>query len=261
MRRRLGTFIAVTFLLIGGMAAGFNRPVAAQDPAGVSAQITAPTDGARLFGLVTITGSAAHPTAFSAYTLEYKDLREPAAPWFLVQERVTQQVQDGVLGAWNTIMVPDGFYELRLRVFLDDDQGAEFIVGKLQVANSQPTPVPTVASDLLGAGASTPTPGPSPTSPIEQPPSNNPAGAEISGLDALPAAEGELVSVDTAPSSGSTTRINLDRVRSAFCSGVYVAFVAFGAMVIYIIVRRHTSAYTRRYLWQTHDEYNDEQYQ
>ena len=109
MRRRLGTFIAVTFLLIGGMAAGFNRPVAAQDPAGVSAQITAPTDGARLFGLVTITGSAAHPTAFSAYTLEYKDLREPAAPWFLVQERVTQQVQDGVLGAWNTIMVPDGF--------------------------------------------------------------------------------------------------------------------------------------------------------
>ena len=32
-------------------------------------------------------------------------------------------------------------------------------------------------------------------------------------------------------------------------------------MVIYIIVRRHTSAYTRRYLWQTHDEYNDEQYQ
>jgi len=49
---------------------------------------------------------------------------------------VTQQVQDGVLGAWNTIMVPDGFYELRLRVFLDDDQGAEFIVGKLQVANS-----------------------------------------------------------------------------------------------------------------------------
>jgi len=121
--------------------------------------------------------------------------------------------------------------------------------------------VPTVASDLLGAGASTPTPGPSPTSPIEQPPSNNPAGAEISGLDALPAAEGEPVSVDTAPSSGSTTRINLDRVRSAFCSGVYVAFVAFGAMVIYIIVRRHTSAYTRRYLWQTHDEYNDEQYQ
>ncbi len=261
MRQRLGTCIAVIVLVIGWTVGGTIRPAAAQEPEDISAVITAPADGERLFGLVTITGSAAHPTAFAAYTLEYKDLRELDSPWFLVQERVTQQVQDGVLGAWNTIMVPDGVYQLRLRVFLDGNQSVEFTVSNLQVANSEPTPVPTVASDLAGASVATPTPGPSPTSPVEQPPSNNPAGAEITGLDAIPAADSEPPSASSAGSTGSTTRINVDRVRSAFCSGVYVAFVAFGAMLVYVIVRRRTHAYSHRYLWQSRDDYHDDSYQ
>lgn len=258
MRRRFGRLAALTILLAGWITSAPGDPAAAQEPDDITAVITSPTEGARLFGLVTITGSAAHPTAFSAYTLEYRDLREPAAPWFLVQERVTQQVQDGVLGAWNTIMVPDGFYQLRLRVFLDDDRSAEYIVTNLQVANSEPTPVPTVAPDLSG-GALAPTPGPSPTSPIEQPPGNNPAPAEITGLDTIPAAENNSASV-ASNDSGSATRINLDRVRGAFCSGVYLAFVAFGAMAIYVIIRRRMRPHPHRFTWQAHDEYNEDHY-
>ena len=254
--RRLGYLLAVVVTLVG--------TVAAQSPEGLVAVITSPVDGQQLFGLVNISGSAEHPTAFESYTLEYNVLSDPNAPWLLVQPRVQQQVKNNVLGTWNTNLVPDGTYRLRLRVFLQDGQVGEFVVSDLKVVNSVPTPVPTAASGAVpGATPAIPTPGPSPTSPIVQPPSNNPAAGGAVGPVAPDngSAAGESVPVDAGNPARKTTRINIDRVRSAFCTGVYLTLGAFGLMLVYTLIRGRVRPLTRRLIWQIEDEMDNDRHQ
>ncbi len=253
MMRRLATLLTVMTLGAGLFLVGI---VSAQDADGPVAVITGPTEGQQLFGQVTITGSAYHAAMFGSYTLEYNNLREPGSPWFLVQPRVQQQVQDGVLGTWNTNLLADGPYALRLSVFLTDGQVAEFVVSNLRVINSEPTPVPTVAGELMGT-ADAPTPGPSPTSPIEQPPSNNPSGI-ITGLDDPGGGSDLAPPPNTAPETETTTRINTDRIRGAFCGGVYLTLGVFGVMLVYLVIRGRLRPFTRRLLWQIQDEMNSD---
>ncbi len=226
----------------------------AQDD-GVIAVITAPTEGQQLFGLVNIVGSAQYAGGFDSYTLEYNDQSDPNAPWLLVQPRVQQQVTNDVLGTWNTNVVPDGLYRLRLRVFLPDGSvGGEFVVANLQVLNSAPTPVPTVA-DANVAPSLTPTAGPSPTPLIQQPPSNNPnanaTGGSIGAAQA-PAAPTAI------PAPRTVRRVNMARVRSAFCSGVYLALGAFGVMLLYLAVRGRLRPRAQRWMWQIQDDFDRE---
>ncbi len=228
--------------------------VRAQDE-GVIAVITSPTEGQQLFGLVNIVGSAQYAGGFDSYTLEYNDQSDPNAPWLLVQPRVQQQVANDVLGTWNTEVVPDGFYRLRLRVFLPDGSvGGEFVVGNLQVINSAPTPVPTVA-EASGAAQLTPTAGPSPTPLIQQPPSNNPAADTTGGASvAEPTSALALPTAIAAPRT--VRRVNFARVRSAFCSGVYLALGVFGVMLIYLAVRGRLRPRAQRWMWQIQDNFD-----
>lgn len=196
------------------------------------ARITSPGDGQQLFGPAMIAGSARHPAAFASYTLEYDDLSIPLEEWLPVQERVTQQVDNGVLGVWDTAQVPDGIYQLRLRVTLTTGELAEYIVRNVRVVNSAPTPVPTVPGSA--GDATVPTPGPSPTSPIQQPASvNPPGGGEASASDPpsdTPVTPG-LLAADEADSAG--TSVNLARVRSAFCTGGYITLAVFAVFIAY----------------------------
>lgn len=230
--RRLLTRILLTLIAVA--APGAENSARAQDSP-VVAQITSPGDGAQLFGPVNITGSALHPSAFDRYTLEYDLLSEIGAEWSLVQEPVTQQVREGVLGTWDTSAVPDGVYQLRLRVYLDGGEVAEAIVSNLRVQNRQPTPVPTIGP----AGIVPPTPGPTPTSPIVQPPASNQQPA----LDAAPAAADPP---DSAPAASllqtesGGAQINLERVRQAFCTGSLIALAVFVVIALYQGARRMT---------------------
>jgi len=251
--QRLGYLLVLAFLLLPGTAA-------AQAPEGLVAVITAPVDGQQLFGLVNISGSAEDSTAFESYTLEYNDLGDPTAPWLLVQPRVQQQVKNNVLGTWNTNLVPDGTYRLRLRVFLQDGQVGEFVVSDLKVVNSVPTPVPTAASGAaVDATPAVPTPGPSPTSLIVQPSSSNPSAGEVVGPAAPDSGQltGESSPLDVEGPAKKTARINTSRVRGAFCTGVYLTLGAFGIMVVYVLVRGRLRPFTRRLLWQIQDEVDD----
>lgn len=234
--------------------------VSAQDAETATAVITFPTDNAQLFGQVNIFGSAAHSSAFDSYTLEYNDLSDPNAPWLLVQPRVRQQVNDNVLGAWNTNVVPDGTYRLRLRVFLQDGQvGGEFTITGLQVVNTAPTPVPTSAGAADSVQPMPPTPGPSPTSPIQQPPGSAPASPDvITGLGSTSALDGSETIGTSASTSSTTTRINTGRIRNAFCAGVYWALGLFVVMLIYIATRERLRPFTRRLLWQIQDDVDDD---
>jgi hypothetical protein len=254
MGRRLSTLLIVTLLCAGGILSAWPHFASAQTPEGLIAVITWPADGQQLFGPANIIGSAAHPTAFSYFTLEYNDLSDPNAPWMLVQPSVQQQVQDNVLGTWNTNMVPDGNYRLRLRVFLADGQVGEFIVANLAVVNSEPTPVPTAPAETGGEPALAPTFGPSPTSPVVQPPSSNPS---ISGLSTPEAITGSGSELSEVPSK-KTTRVNLSRVRSAFCAGVYLTFGIFVIMLGYALLRGRLRPLTQRLMWQSQDEWTDQ---
>lgn len=229
--RRLLTLILVTLV---AAAPATRDPARAQDSPAL-AQITSPGDGAQLFGPVNIIGSALHPSAFDRYTLEYDLLSDVGAQWFLVQEPVTQQVQDGVLGTWDTSAVPDGVYQLRLQVYLDGGEVAEAIVSNLRVQNRQPTPVPTIGP----AGVAPPTLGPTPTSPIVQPPTSNQQPA----LDAAPAT---APSPDGAPETGllqsesNGAQVNFERVRQAFCTGGLITLGIFLVVALYQGARRLT---------------------
>ncbi len=149
----------------------------AQSPEEIAALITSPVDGQQLFGLVNITGSASASDARSTTTRWNTTIRAiRTASWMLVQPPWQQQRQNDILGTWNTNMVPDGVYRLRLRVFLTDGQvSGEFVVSNLRVVNSEPTPVPTTAAGGIGNVAERADARPVPTSPIEQPPSSNPS--------------------------------------------------------------------------------------
>ncbi len=230
---------AIVMLACSGLGALTDNGIArAQSLDQVRAIITSPIDGQQLFGLVNILGSAEHPSAFARYTLEYDDLSDPTVTWLLVQPAVQQQVRDGVLGTWNTNVVPDGVYRLRLRVFLDDGQVGEYIVSNLKVTNRAPTPVPTIPVVEAAPAAPSVTPGPSPTSPVVQPPSNNPVEVDDGEPEGLSSRNG----ADTAQpvTRQNSTRINLTRVRQAFCTGFYLAVGLFMLMVGYSLVRRLT---------------------
>jgi hypothetical protein len=252
--QRLGSLLAVVmFVMLTGAAA-------AQTPEGLVVAITSPVDGQQLFGLTNISGSAEDPTAFESYTLEYNDLGDPTAPWLLVQPRVQQQVKNNVLGIWNTNLVPDGTYRLRLRVFLQDGQVSEFVVSDLKVVNSVPTPVPTAASGAaIEATPAVPTPGPSPTSLIAQPPSSNPSAGVVVGPAASDGGpgSGESEPLNFEAPATKTTRINTSRVRGAFCTGVYLTLGMFGIMLVYVLIRGRIRPFTRRLIWQIQDEVDD----
>ena len=257
MKSRPGAILAVLILAIITLHTMTLNSAAAQSPDEVNAEITAPVEGQQLFGLTTISGSAGHPTAFDSYTLEYNNLSDPNAPWLLVQERVRQQVQDNVLGAWDTNSVPDGVYALRLRVFLADGQVGETIVSNLRVINSEPTPVPTAATGLTNE-TPIPTLGPTPTSPIEQPPSNNPDQVDQgnAGDTVNNNTETNVTTTTNGNRTASDTKINTGRVQSAFCAGVYLTFGIFGVMLAYIVLRGRLRPFARRMVYQVRDEYN-----
>ena len=219
-----------------GVILPFTEPVRAQSPDGeLVAVITSPVDEQQLFGMVSINGSAQHPGSFASYTLEYDDLSDPADLWLPVQERVTQQVNNSVLGAWNTNAIPDGIYQLRLRVTLSTGDVGEYVVRGLQVVNSAPTAVPTVAGSGQNNTPLAITPGPSPTSPVQQPPSNNP-GESSTGLNpgnSQPAAPSLLT--DDEP--GAKTTINVGRVQDALCAGAVITGSLFLLTLSYAAIR------------------------
>lgn len=211
-------------------------PARAQAPDGEPvAEITSPAEGQQLFGMVSISGSARHPGAFASYTLEYDDLSDPAEQWFPVQEQVTQQVDNGVLGAWNTNLIPDSTYQLRLRVTLTTGDVGEYVVRGLRIANSAPTAVPTVQASGLGSTPLAITPGPSPTSLVQQPPSNNPGG----GSDDLDAVNEQAAapSLLTRDEPATKTTINVERVQDALCVGAVITGGLFLLALSYGVIR------------------------
>ena len=105
------------------------------------AQITSPADGQTLTGLVTVTGSADHPE-FARWELAYGPDPNPNDAWQPFASG-DQPVLNGTIGTWNTGVIADGQYALRLRAIRKDSNYDEAFVRGLQVSNSAPIGTPT----------------------------------------------------------------------------------------------------------------------
>ncbi len=209
----------VTLGLLACIALATPRASAgAQAPGFV--QITQPSPGEAVSGLVTIYGTADHP-AFVAYDLAFAYADNPTDTWFPLGEPVNLPVIDGRLGLWDTSQIADGDYMLRLRLWLKDGTALEDIVTGIRVRNQAPaetsTPIP--------AATLAPPPTPTPTSPLPPPPS--------------------------APGGPSHT----SRAVGALATGVLAALLGLGLLALYTLTRsalrpRWADLRTRYFHWQ-----------
>jgi len=142
------------------------------------AQITSPTEGQEISGLVTITGSADHPD-FARWELAYGPDPNPNDAWQPFTEG-NQPVHDGTIGTWNTGVIADGGYMLRLRVIRKDSNYSEAFIRGLKVSNSAPIGTPTSIPPAATFPAEQPTfsaieaAQPIATIMVEQPPTSAP---------------------------------------------------------------------------------------
>jgi len=142
------------------------------------AQITSPTEGQAISGLVTISGSADHPD-FARWELAYGPDPNPNDAWQPFAEG-PQPVLNGTIGTWNTGVIADGGYMLRLRVIRKDSNYSEAFVRGLQVSNSAPIGTPTSIPPAATFPAEQPTfaanevAQPTVTIVVEQPPTSVP---------------------------------------------------------------------------------------
>ncbi len=195
------------FLLLAAIVFPVTASIAAPPKQGELAIITAPADNDVVRGVVSIIGSAVHP-AFDRYELAYAI--EPVTSndqWVGIGEVGREQVVNGELAQWDTTVLPDGSYSLRLRVVRNDGNYNETEVNHVVIANAVPTETPTPSASATPTNTPTPLP-PTPTIVIELPtPEATPTPRALTVTETLPTpeptGEGGLpipkVKVDTSP--------------------------------------------------------------
>ncbi|MEO0561238.1 MAG: hypothetical protein AAF125_03945, partial [Chloroflexota bacterium] len=156
MRRRALLGLALT-VVIGAVAVMWG---AAQDAIGVV--VTFPQPGNILQGTVGIRGTVVIPDE-NGFRVEYRRLgadlqpiNGPDGPWSPASIPNEGTLVDGIIGFWNTALVDDGFYEMRVVVEQRDSDPVRIVVRPVQVANTSgivvtntpapmtDTPTPTV---------------------------------------------------------------------------------------------------------------------
>jgi len=215
--------------------------------------ITYPTDGATISGVVEVTGIATHPN-INFYQLRYAAGPEATGGSQWVDFAIVEgtQVENNVLGRWDTTVIPDGQYTLAMAVWGHNDS-ANYVtfVTHLTVNNAQPVPSPTSEEEQ-------PTPEPMPTAEagptptpvsIEQPATSTPRPS--------PTPEGEEVEQASTPSAGEEERFDVpfsaEELRSAFSNGVLITSMLFLLWGLYMLTKAAIRWYLRkskRFPWQ-----------
>jgi hypothetical protein len=200
------------------------------------AVITSPRDRAVVRDKVSIQGTATHPQ-FWKYEVAYGPEPNPGDQWVLIGMVHETQVVDNVLETWDTILLPDGNYSLRLRVVRRDGNYDEYFVREIAVANTLPTDTPTPAVTPTPTDTPTPLP-PTPTIVIELPVLPSPTSQP------LPTTAPVVRPTPTpAPSFFS---VNLPNLGGAFCWGVGAAAFLFLLVGLLALLRRLFSLLLRR---------------
>lgn len=157
--------------------------LAAQDSPLVA--ITFPAPDSVISGETIVTGST-DILGFTSSQLDFSYASNPTDTWFTLQTS-TQPEIDSPLAIWDTTLISDGDYVLRLRAFLDDGTFEETAI-HLKVQNDAPilTPTPVIASTPNKFGDQVPTPflvGASPTPTLTPRPTPMPLPTNAASLN------------------------------------------------------------------------------
>jgi hypothetical protein len=227
-KRILVTALALVVVLLTLGPAGWAAPLFQ-----AQSMITYPTDGATVSGPVEVRGVATHPS-MDFYQVRYAPGAQPAgdSQWqdFAIVEG--QQVQNDVLGTWDTTQIPDGQYTLALAVWgiNDPNNPYVFFVTNLTVNNTNPV--------------TTPTPVPSPT----EPPPTATLGPTLTSVAVEQPATATPRATLTVPSGAAPTptavaadepilALDVERIRDGFCAGGLITILLLSLWGLYLLAK------------------------
>jgi hypothetical protein len=119
--------------------------------------ITSPAADEVLRGQVTVTGTLDVGT-FASARLDFAYASDPTGTWFTIQ-MLSDPVFDSALAVWDTTMITDGDYVLRLSVSFEDGTAQEVTVPVKVRNDAQPaTPTPEPVSTPENGNGLFPTP-------------------------------------------------------------------------------------------------------
>ncbi len=143
MRRLLFFLPLLTFFTFGALGSAqvqFSKPP--------ELEITSPVPGEAVQGLTPIYGSIS-AGGVRTWELSFRYRGEEIQTWFLIAEK-TGVIKDNVLAEWDTSLITDGVYDLRLLAHLENGQSASVIIEGIRIRNYTPiesdTPPPTFTS-------------------------------------------------------------------------------------------------------------------
>ena len=112
--RAFSRLLVVAFFL----SAALRAVIPAMAQANSGPVITSPADGQVLQGQVQVKGTTDIP-GFSSAELAFAYASDKTGTWFLIQA-ASQPATNDVIATWDTTLITDGDYTLRLRVSLQD---------------------------------------------------------------------------------------------------------------------------------------------
>ncbi len=185
MNRLITLPLLIILLVFPGFRASAQQDEPTAEPPVVA--VHSPFPGQALQGNVSITGNTlVDGFQFAELTFAYS--QNPTNTWFLIHES-WEPISDGELTQWDTSMLTDGDYTLRLIVTLEDGNQIIITIPDLRIRNYTPietdTPVPTATSAPgdTPVPTVTPTPTVTPIPPTVTPLPPNPA--QLSAQDIL----------------------------------------------------------------------------
>jgi len=137
------------------------------------AEITRPVSGEAVGGVVTLEGTANHPS-FDHFDLAFTYEADATGTWFPIVDEDRSRVVEGRLAVWDTTGITDGEYILRLRVWPAEGEPLVAVVRGLRVRNytsiETPTPGPSLAAPAFTPTKPPSTPTPTPPAVVPAPP-------------------------------------------------------------------------------------------
>ncbi len=153
--------LVIALATLSPLSASAEQGTAAATATNISAAnavISSPQIVSELHGAVQVQGTV-NVSGMHNYFLETRALNDDASipagdsGWAPATLPVSKPVQNGVIGSWDTTLIPDGLYELRLTVTTDNQTSVYYVVSPLRVGNASfltatPIPAPAVTGTL-----------------------------------------------------------------------------------------------------------------
>ena len=130
-------------LVVGAIQLPDNNPQSNPDVV-----IFSPVEGQIIKGIVEIIGTSAI-AGFEHSELAFSNSKGQLDTWFLLSKS-SEGVVETTIYTWDTSLITDGDYRLRLKVFSEDGSSNEFMISEILVRNYTPTLVssPTLDYDI-----------------------------------------------------------------------------------------------------------------